>query len=538
MRVGFVRNVGLAALSLAVVVLGACNDDPLSFDNDKTTDIFVNPSYMVVEAGGESKLVSRTINQGLEPTFAEIDPGAPTCVTVAEDPDATELQPPGLFVVTGGFQLGSCVITLTSGGVSRNVDVTVVGADIELTCPSGIRVGDSGQITARLVGADDEATTVEPFDQATDLTWASDDATVVAVTEDGSYSAPGASGAATIVTTWSYTDGSTAVATRQSSCTITVSGSTPDSAAFADAVDGSLGSIEAGAPVSFDVVVFDEFGNLTFLPEEITGITVTSSDLAIATATGIREVLTESEVALSVDVDPLTAGEVTLSGTVQTTAGDLPFEATLEIVLTPTITTVTPASGGFGGAVVIDGSNFDGLTALLIDNVDYSYLIESSSATSITFKWPDVGVRAHEIVVQTAGASSAPATYTQDSDVEAHEPENEDPGTTTATMDAGEVFVGAFGTFEGDIDDWIVVTVAADGDYAPVLHWNTGQDLDLLVYDSDLNNICFSYYSQPEDECGTIALTAGTYYVLVEDFSALVGDVQQSSYGLRFDPVP
>jgi len=535
MRVGFVRNVGLAALSLAVAALSACNDDPLSFDNDKTTDIFVNPSYMVVTAGGESKLVSRTINQGLEPTFAEIDPGTATCVTIADDPDATELQPPGLYVVTGGFQLGSCVITLSSGDVTANVDVTVVAEGIELICPTGIRVGDSGQIDARLIGADEAATTVEPFDQATDLTWVSDDATVVAVTEDGSYSAPGASGSATILTTWSYMDGATAVATRQSSCTITVSGSTPDSAAFADAVDGSLGSIEAGTPVEFDVLVFDEFGNVTFLPEEITGITVTTSDAAIATATATREVITESEVALSVEVDPLAAGEVTVSGTVQTTAGALPFEATLEIVLTPTITSVTPASGGFGDAVVIDGTNFDGLTALLIDGIDYSYVVEASSGTSITIKWPNVGVRAHDIVVQTAGASSAPATYTQDSDVEAHEPENDDPGTTTATMTAGEVFVGSFAATLPEADDWIEVTVPANGDYAPVLYWESGQDLDLYLFEADASTeICHSWYSQPEDECGTVTLAAGTYYILVNDFSA-PGD---APYAVRLDPVP
>ena len=72
MRVGFVRNVGLAALGLAVAVTAACNDDPLSFDNDTTFDIYTNPSEMTVPAGVDVQLATRAINQGGEPTWAEV----------------------------------------------------------------------------------------------------------------------------------------------------------------------------------------------------------------------------------------------------------------------------------------------------------------------------------------------------------------------------------------------------------------------------------------------------------------------------------
>jgi hypothetical protein len=75
------------------------------------------------------------------------------------------------------------------------------------------------------------------------------------------------------------------------------------------------------------------------------------------------------------------------------------------------------------------------------------------------------------------------------------------------------------GNNEVDFDDWIEITVGADGFYSPVLFWNSGQDMDLLFYDVDFNNICVSYYSNPEDECGSLELTAGTYWAYINDFS-------------------
>jgi hypothetical protein len=70
-----------------------------------------------------------------------------------------------------------------------------------------------------------------------------------------------------------------------------------------------------------------------------------------------------------------------------------------------------------------------------------------------------------------------------------------------------------------DVLDYVEVTVAADGNYSPVLFWNSGQDMDFALYDSALTEICHSWYSQPEDECGSVALTAGTYYAEMYDFS-------------------
>ncbi|MFO7588507.1 MAG: Ig-like domain-containing protein [Gemmatimonadota bacterium] len=203
MRVGFVRNVGLAALGLAVVALAACNDDPLGFDKDTTTDMFVNPSVMVVPAGRVSKLQSRALNEGGEPTFAAVEATvSPACVTVVPDPEATNLNPPGLFVVTGLNALGQCTITLTSGGVTKEVAVTVVTDGIELVNPpSTLEFEATVQLTARLLSFDGQ--TVTPF-AATDAVWTSDDPSVASVDETGLVTGV-AAGIATIEVCWSGT---------------------------------------------------------------------------------------------------------------------------------------------------------------------------------------------------------------------------------------------------------------------------------------------------------------------------------------------
>ena len=290
MRVGFVRNSGLAALSLCVGALVACNDNPIDYDVDQARDIFVNPSSLVVDAGAGSKLVSRAVNQGLEPTFAEIlvdgqqlttdSPCAiVSCAEVCLDPDATSLSPPGLFVVRGRTTLGSCSIPLSTDGASKDVEVTVIAANVVLTCPDSVRAGDSGQITAALVDSAG-STPVSPFDQATDLAWATDSTAIIAIDQIGNWQAT-QSGGVTVTSTWSGTDGTgtTGLATRQGACVIQVAADVPDSAAFADADSlSNLGVIYLGDPVeptTFEVLVYDQFLNVNAISSEVTGITAT-----------------------------------------------------------------------------------------------------------------------------------------------------------------------------------------------------------------------------------------------------------------------
>ena len=88
---------------------------------------------------------------------------------------------------------------------------------------------------------------------------------------------------------------------------------------------------------------------------------------------------------------------------------------------------------------------------------------------------------------------------------------------TPIVIDAGGYYIG--GTGGADVLDYVEVTVGADGSYSPVLYWNSGQDMDFALYDSGLSELCHSWYSNPEDECGSLELAAGTYYAEMFDFS-------------------
>ena len=99
------------------------------------------------------------------------------------------------------------------------------------------------------------------------------------------------------------------------------------------------------------------------------------------------------------------------------------------------------------------------------------------------------------------------------------EPENDVPGTTPITILGGGYYIGGTGNATVDQFDFITVTIEADGFYSPVLYWNSGQDMDLYLYDENLVEICHSWYSNPEDECGSVQLSAGTYFIEVQDYS-------------------
>jgi len=415
MRVGFVRNVGLAALGLAVAVTAACNDDPLSFDNDATFDIQTNPSEMTVPAGVDVQLATRAINQGGEPTWAEVTHVvAPACVTVEDDTTRTEIQPPGLFIVKGGPVVGACTITLSAGGVEKTVEVTNVAGQIVITdYPEIVNFGQSVQFVARLFSQDEPPELMGPF-EPTDAVWTSDAPGVASVDENG------------VVT----------------------------GVAAGDAVISACWHME-GTP-GYEIC---------------------------------------DEVSVTV------------------------------VVAAPTVTGISPASGAAFTEVTVQGSGFVSAHELFIDGVfpgnNQSLVITSVTDTEFKFLWPaldDDG--AHDVYVGVPPEAIADAvsfTQTEGITAEPYEPENDDPVTTPIVIDAGGYYVG--GTGGADVLDYVEVVVAADGFYSPVLFWNSGQDMDFALYDETLTELCHSWYSNPEDECGSLELTPGIYYAEMYDFS-------------------
>ena len=415
MRLGLVRNVGLHITALAVLALGACNDNPLDFDVKETTGIQVNPSSMVVAAGRTADLESRAVNQSGEPTFDavsfEIDASCGAgAITVVPDPDQLEIQPPGLFVVTGGAVLGQSCINLTSGSSTALVEVTVVGDAIEITSPIAdqvFRAGESGQIIAQLV--DFDGNPVGPYEPEDAVFTSSDDA-VALITDDVGNFTTDQSGTATLGATWlgqadNGTSGLGVIRTDQ--VTIEVIPSLPDTAYFTAGDD--LGVLPVDEVVDFDVFVADALGNRNTIPDEIISVTAVSSDATVASV--VPRIATDDAAFGQgdipvVEVTTLLAGAVTISGTVTTSEGDFDFAGTL-LIPNPIITAVTPATGTFAETVTITGSDFAPISKVYVGG----YLLGNytiDSPTQITAQMPTYSALPGplDVVVSVAGVES------------------------------------------------------------------------------------------------------------------------------------
>lgn len=118
-----------AALGVLVLFLVAgCNDDPLASGRGDVSDFILNPTYANVLVGGTTKVTAIAVNRHREETGDAVT--AQACdskVSVAKDPTRTAYEPPERFVVTGMAEGESC-ITVSAGGLDRNVTINVVPA--------------------------------------------------------------------------------------------------------------------------------------------------------------------------------------------------------------------------------------------------------------------------------------------------------------------------------------------------------------------------------------------------------------------------
>lgn len=562
MRLGLVRHVGLGVGALALVWLAACDDNPLSFDVKTTTGITTNPSEMAIPAGRTAKLESRAVNQGGEPTFADVTPSIDaTCafganagtIDVVVDPDDESLieagvLPPGRFTVTAvgangdPATLGQTCIVLTSGGVTAQVDVTVVAEAIEITsAPDTLRAGETGQVLAHLIDADGRE--VLPY-AAESVAWASDAPTVADFTDNVGNFSTEVAGTAVLSATWTGQEANGTVVEGvelADTHVLTVVANIPfelDDPALDNGDD--FGVIAVDQVAEAEILVLDEFGNQNTDENEILSCTATSSDPAIASADCAIEIGSAHAI---VSVTGVSVGTgVDISGDVTTSEGTFTWGPAPVTVLNPIVDSVTPSTGSEGLPVTILGSGFTftgfdtqvsyrANTATGQPQIIDDLFIDDLTETQIDMVIPGAGLfpaGEYEIIVTVGvedddgvvqGVSSlilfnqtaASPEYSSN----ATEPQNDTPA-TAPTITFPAAFVGQY--VGADVDDYFKFTWAG-GTFVVDMDWtDSSVDLDILVRTETGGFACFDGATGAKPEQSTCTLDPGTYFLQLNNY--------------------
>lgn len=181
-----VRYIGTIMLGLTTVLVAAgCDDNPLSEGRSDTVRFQNSHSFLIVDAADSVDVEALPVNNFAEPTG--ITPTATACdggIEVIEDPDQSEFEDPGHFVVIGQ-QLGPTCFEVSAGGVVDTIDVSVVPAEMEAEIGT---VGSGQTATVDVTYFDAEGDAITGF-EASDLVFESDDAGVGEVDESGTVTA-------------------------------------------------------------------------------------------------------------------------------------------------------------------------------------------------------------------------------------------------------------------------------------------------------------------------------------------------------------
>ena len=455
---------------------------------------------------------------------------------MAPDPEALDIQPPGLYEVTGGSVLGETCINLTSGSNTATVDVTVVADEIDVvSAPATLRAGEVGQVVAQLIDADGNP--VAPY-APEDAAFSSDNTDVAEFTDDVGNFSTSEAGAAVLTVTWSgqEANGTAGLGVERSvDHTLTVLANVPAMAAFAGPIPG----LGAGEDATVEVIVSDAEGNQNTNADEITGCTVTSADVLVATATCEVVAGMEATDPVTVEVTVTAAGPGTsdISGTVLTSEGAIPYGPATATVIAPSVTGLSAASGGFAETVTISGVGLaaDGFVTLVWVDGEQLGNFTVVSDTEITAQMPtyaDPGV-GHLVVVTVAGIPSTEAiTWEQTNSCVAQDFPDE-PG-----FDGPFVFVSlpleCNGTLAGPQDDWFWFDISEDAlggnaDIGVTLapQWTAVKDIDWYYSTAGFS---FTFLIDELPATATVDLGADSHIFVADDYAGFGGDNTPQPY--------
>jgi hypothetical protein len=172
-----------------VLVVSACDDNPLAEDRDQASHFRLNPSNVVVNTGGIVKVDANVLNRYGAATNAAVT--ATACdanITAAADTGRSDFEFPERFTITGVTFGNSCLV-VNGGGLTDTIDVRVVPAavDIELSSP-GDTILESGDIVTLPVALLSEGGAAAPGVAVDDRTVLdSSDPAVGSVDQDGQF---------------------------------------------------------------------------------------------------------------------------------------------------------------------------------------------------------------------------------------------------------------------------------------------------------------------------------------------------------------
>lgn len=509
MRVGLVRNVALGLVALVGLGLVGCDDKPTDFGNSDTVRITTNPSQMTVPAGVTALLQSRTENQGAEPTWEEITASVDgSCgsasLAVAEAASyEPSIQPPGQFDVTGGTTLGMTCINLSGGGANAVVEVTVVADSLQITgAPDTLNLNSSVQLSADLLA--DDGAAVGPFDPLTDITWSTDDDSILTVDAQGNVTAVGVGGGV-ITATWTANGvtQTSSVAISVNSPELEITGA--NTLVYPNTVDLSVALVNPTDPPA-------DFGPF----DENTDVIWSSSDtdvLTVDAATGL--------------VTPVGGGTATVTAT---WTGNETVTADHQITVTapaPVLTSLDVTSGPVGTYVTITGTGLLDIQSVFVDGSEIAMFQDGApTSTNVSFWMINPGFAGpgdYDVQVGIGEDVSNALTFTLTSGNGAGDPANDDPGAAPAAPAIPFTVVDYLdGT---DVDDFTVLTVPADATIVFDMDWDSGADFDILMTDAAFTAyVCTNGATGDQPEQAVCTLTAGTYLLWINSFDAGAGN--------------
>lgn len=183
-----VRGVGRAIFGLALVlVVSACDDNPLAEDRDQAAYFRLNPSNVVVNTGGIVKVDANVLNKYGAATNAAVT--ATACdakITAVADADRSDFEFPERFTISGVTFGNSCLV-VNGGGLTDTIQVRVVPATVDIAYSApGDTLLESGDIITLPVALLSEGGAAAPGVTVDDRTvLASTNTAVGSVDQDG-----------------------------------------------------------------------------------------------------------------------------------------------------------------------------------------------------------------------------------------------------------------------------------------------------------------------------------------------------------------